>query len=130
MRLGDALFDMLKSQPAIAELVADRIYPVDFLSGDPLPALIYNTRGIKKIECRDETMNIRTGIVEIGILSVSPLDLEAIADTVLEELDGYTGIHAGFGLSLTAYDGEFDQKDFDIDAYYKPLQFEFSASKL
>lgn len=129
--IGEALYDLLSTNTAIVDLVEDRVSPVAFREAETFPGINYNTQGITKGGlCRGQSANTWTGLLEIGMLASNTVELETLSDTITQELDNYDGIHAGYRLSIDASNAEFDEKVEDFSAYYKALQFDFTATKL
>lgn len=127
--IGEALYDLLSTQTDLNAIHEGRVTPVTFGQADEFPALYYNTKGLKKLACRTPSAT-KQGLLEIGLIASNSIEIEALADTVNEVLDGYEGIHLGYQISLEVNDDDFDETDPDIDAFYKRLFFDLTVTKL
>ncbi|QHV99224.1 hypothetical protein [Spirosoma endbachense] len=128
-KIGEALYDLLNTQIDLESLHEGRVTPVTFAQADSFSALYYNTKGLKKLACRtpDQT---KQGLLEIGLVAKNSIELETLADTVNDVLDGYEGVHLGYQISLEINDDDFDETDPDIGAFYKRQFFDLTVTKL
>ncbi len=126
--IGEAIYDLLKNNGAIADLIDGRVTSIAFPQKGKFPAITYNVRKAKTAGCRDMERT-KKRILEIAILANNSVELEEIADTTDDVLDGYEGIHQGYALSIQAIEDDFDEKVEDLTAYYKAQQYEVNATK-
>lgn len=127
--IGEALYDLLSTNPAIIAMVGNRVSSISFREAEVLPGLNYNTRSVVSVPCRNPGQD-KTGILEIGMLAGNEVELERLSDTVTSALDRYQGVHLGYALYIEANDNDFDENVEDLNSFYKALQFDFTASKL
>ena len=128
-RIGNALYDFLSKQPDLLALHEGRVTPVVFEQADAFPALYYNTKGLRPLACRGGSAT-KQGLLEIGAIASNSEAIELLADTLLEALDRYDGVHLGYQISIETNDDDFDEADPDISAFYKRLIFDLTVTKL
>ncbi|QHV96294.1 hypothetical protein [Spirosoma endbachense] len=128
-KIGEALYDLLSKQIDLETLHEGRVTPVTFGQGENFSALYYNTKGLKRLACRTPD-GTKQGLLEIGLVAKNSIELETLADTVNDVLDGYEGNHLGYQISLEINDDDFDETDPDLEAFYKRLFFDLTVTKL
>ncbi|GAB3881282.1 hypothetical protein [Spirosoma agri] len=128
-RIGNALYDLLSTQPDLLALHGGRVTPVVFEQASAFPALYYNTKGLRPLGCRGGSAT-KQGLLEIGAIANNSEEIEGLADTLVEVLNRYDGIHLGYLVSIETNDDDFDEADPEISAFYKRLIFDLTVTKL
>ena len=87
----DALVNHLLSQPGLAALVANRIYPDYFPQGGQLPAVAYTLEDDSSGHMMRGASGLRRAIYQINVWAETRREVMVVARQICSALDGFRG---------------------------------------
>ena len=127
MRLEEALFDYLSTDPGISALVNDHVYPVRLPEGAPLPAVSFHRVSAERIythEIFSETDAWVRARVQVDCWSQDSAEQAMdVGDAVLAALSGYEGDMSGELIGSSFVVNEFDTYEAPTKIHRRILEF-------
>lgn len=126
MSLETGIYAVLSQAAPVAALVGTRIYPSEFPEGCKWPAILYRLPEESR-EPTMETSGVPKAKLSVGCFSENVADTTALAEDVLQALDGLCGIGDDVSILSASYTERAEGWDYELSTmglYYSELTFE------
>lgn len=90
--LEDTIYGLVTKAPAVIELAADRLYPVDFPQAPVYPAALYMVPSRVHYMHMDGVTQLRRARVQVDAFGETYDAAVALADAIRESINGFKGL--------------------------------------
>ena len=119
----EALVNHLNSQPGLAALIGNRIYPDYFPQGGQLPAVAYTLEDDSSGHMMQGASGLRRAIYQINVWAETRREVMTVARQICRALDGYHGAFMDIPVPGVFLDGLDRERDPDTGAYCASMRF-------
>lgn len=95
MEIEEAINQRLRTDPAVVDLVGDRVYPADAAQGEQLPYVIYEEAEQQRMRTLTGYVNLRSFLLHIDCWGQNRAQAKAVRKAVAASLDGFQGTMGG-----------------------------------
>lgn len=117
---GAIVHQRLAAWPAVAALVADRIWPEEAPDDAALPLIVYS---VSLGEDGEGTAPIRSGTVRVNGWCDDDDQAQELGNQIFASLEGYSGGMATTHVRCLALSNGEDSRDFDLNLWGRLLTF-------
>jgi hypothetical protein len=118
MTLHEAWWRWVKTRPAIAELLGERLYPNVLPDRVDLPAATYQRVGTDRERNLAGTSGLCRAVIELAIAAKTPEAGEQVADAVRQAIDGFQGDLGGVYAWEVSVEGQETGYDASLDRHF------------
>ena len=119
----EALVGHLLSQPGLAALVANRIYPDYFPQNGQLPTVAYTLEDESSSRLLQGVSGLRRAIYQINVWIETRREVMTVARQICRALDGFRGAFMDIPVPGAFLDGLDRERDPDTGAYCASMRF-------
>ena len=125
-----AIFDILRSDPAIVAIVGDRIY-LDFTRSSTMPYIVYGRAGTERITHLGGTAGLVMARIEVTCIGTAYAVLVTLATEIREALAAYQGTRKGVRIQNATIEDEWSTAEQavaggDFEVYRRTMDFRFT----
>lgn len=117
-----ALIDLIKTDPTIAAVVGDRVFPLRRAQGSAYPAIVVTRISGQPLYADDGEVGLQDARVQIDSVAQSYTAAKDLAQMVRRLLSAFSGVHQGITFSYIMLDEERDLAESGANAAEYPTR--------
>ena len=123
--IGNAIYNLLSSDPDVSAIVGTKIYPVRIEQKTNLPAIAYRKSGKTGHDTKQAVSTLDKVRAEVTAVHTKYSSIQDLAEKIRKAIEGKTGTFGGVQIHTTYFIDDEDDYDEDAQAYLRIITFEF-----